>query len=450
MTHRSASDVIVPSSPTRRVLIVVSAFNPAMVADMQRARMLSWELPKLGWEVEVLTPRAREVRQDVVEPQPAEFFPTDTRVHQVGSIAAGLFAALGSRSHSWRTLWTMRQRGDELIRSNRFDLVFFTTTTFIYFSLGPRWRRKFAIPYVIDFHDPWVRDDAVALRPRNWKRPLIERLSIHMERASVVDATGLVAVSPRYIETLRRRYGVWNPLWLARNRHAVIPFGALGTDLAEAAKTAKCDRQRSADELAIHYVGVGGAIMSRSFALICRALALLRAQGNPLIDRVRIRLFGTTYNWKPGDAKPLQLAAQEAGVGDLVTEIPERVSYRRSLELLLESDGALILGVDDSGYMPSKLFAYALSGRPLLASLRKDSPAFARFQDSPDLGNAVWFDQHGDMPLTDALAVVNKFLQQAANRQSFDRNEMLKPFLAPAMAGRHAELFNACLERGNS
>ena len=40
----------------KRLLLVTSSYNPATIADMHRARMLAWELPKLGWEVEVLAP----------------------------------------------------------------------------------------------------------------------------------------------------------------------------------------------------------------------------------------------------------------------------------------------------------------------------------------------------------------------------------------------------------
>ena len=62
-------------------------------------------------------------------------------------------------------------------------------------------------------------------------------------------------------------------------------------------------------------------------------------------------------------------------------EYPARVTYRRSLELLLQGDGALVLGVDDAGYMPSKLATYAYSGKPLLACLHRDGPALAMLRE---------------------------------------------------------------------
>lgn len=40
----------------RRVLIVTNGFPPTMLADMQRARMLAYDLLQAGWEAEILAP----------------------------------------------------------------------------------------------------------------------------------------------------------------------------------------------------------------------------------------------------------------------------------------------------------------------------------------------------------------------------------------------------------
>jgi len=81
-----------------------------------------------------------------------------------------------------------------------------------------------------------------------------------------------------------------------------------------------------------------------------------------------------------------------------------------------------------------------LSGKPLLASLRRESPAAPYF---PGLGHMIWFDQRESMP--EAVQIVSAFLQEAADKRVFDRHASLKPFLASAMACRHVDLFNACV-----
>lgn len=437
------------SARRRRVLLVVGAWRPAMIADMQRARLLAWELPAQGWDVEVLTPRASEIRQDVIEPDADAFFAPDIPAHEVGSLARGAFEAIGSAQHAWRTLLPLWRRGSELLRDRRFDLVYFTSTAFSHFSLGAHWVRRYGVPFVLDFHDPWVverRSGPVSWRKSGWRSRMNDRLAERMERSAIGAAAGVVAVSPTYIEMLKSRYASAAPRCLSPDRHAVIPFGAREAELAETAAhlpSRKCDvGQRS---YVLRYTGAGGRIMARSFTLICKALAALRESDRTLVDSVRIELYGTMYGWKPGDPRLLEAIATDSGVGDIVREHPGRVTYRRSLELLLDSDGALILGVDDAGYTPSKLVAYALSGKPLLASLRRDGPAHASLVLHPGLGHSLWFDRAAEMPVGEALPIVRRYLEEVAAKVSFDRRPLLEPFLAPRMASLHAALFDACL-----
>jgi hypothetical protein len=130
-------------------------------------------------------------------------------------------------------------------------------------------------------------------------------------------------------------------------------------------------------------------------------------------------------------------------VGDLVEEHPARVSYRRSLELLMSADGVLVLGVDHAGYTPSKLVSYSLSGKPLLASLHRAGPAYAVLEKAPALGRAVGFDDAGQTPDDELMATVGAFLLDCASGMKIERTAGLEPFLALAMAKRHAELFSA-------
>ena len=417
-----------------------------MLADMQRARALAWELPALGWDVEILTPAPSEVRPDAIEPDASGFFANDTPVHEVRAWLSPLFRPFTSRTGSWRMLLPMFWRGRSLLASGRFDLVYFSTTAFILVACGGSWQRRFGVPYVIDFQDPWLLP-AGPYRSRGWKARLSAWLDPYLEKTAVRNAAGLIAVSDAYVAALTLRYPRLAPAWLEAGRHAVIPFAADERDLIEAAKRSGSAIAAKGDELALHYVGAGPT-MHRSFSLVCQALARLRSCGDTLAGRVRIRLFGTGT---PGqhDRKPvLKHLANAAGIGDLVEEQPQRVSYRRSLELILESSGLLVLGVDDAGYVPSKLFGYALSGKPLLASLHRDGAAYALFRSEPRLGRSLWFDQTQAMPLDEAASLFREFLHEMAAGMAFDRRPFLQTHLAPAMAQRHVELFQACLAGG--
>jgi hypothetical protein len=189
------------------------------------------------------------------------------------------------------------------------------------------------------------------------------------------------------------------------------------------------------------YVGAGGSIMAKSFSTICAGLAEVRRTEPALVARVKIRLFGTYAYWQNGDPKPLQEIADRFGLTDIVEETPPRITYLQSMELVRQSNGLLILGVDDRAYMPSKLFTYALSGKPLLCCFHAESPPVHLFRQTPELGNLLTFDCQDDSLTSESVARVRTFLTEIGQGSQFDRQSLIKDYLAPAMAGRHVALF---------
>jgi hypothetical protein len=134
------------------------------------------------------------------------------------------------------------------------------------------------------------------------------------------------------------------------------------------------------------------------------------------------------------------------GLAGLIEEQPGRVSYRRSLEILMAADGALVLGVDDAGYIPSKLFSYALSGKPLLACLHVRSPGFEWFARLPALGHALKFGADDGTSLEQTMAIMLSYLREADEKKSFDRTSLLQTRLSTSMADQHIQVFEACLK----
>lgn len=449
MTGIMVSHDVIEGAPVsdvgpRRVLIVASSYAPTMIADMHRARYLAWELPKFKWDIEILAPDASYQPAPCLDEDSDAFFPNNTTLTFVPAFASGIFSKLGFGSIGWRAIFPMWRAGRRLLTQQRFDVVYISTTQFPLFLLGPLWRREFGIPYVLDFHDPCYKEKA---RYRAWLRPGLKHtvsrwISRFIEARAVTSASGIVSVSPDYIETLCRRYGETKCAWMKPGLTKVIHFAVSPIDLQVVGHRREIHTSMPGPPRIV-YVGSGGSIMRRSFAVLCEALAYLRDKELVPPDGPRIELYGTLRGWREGSPKELAEVAIEYGIGDLVDERPGWVSYRKSLELLLNSGGALILGVDDAGYMPSKLFTYAYSGKPLLALLRKEGPAFAEFQKNGDLGHVLWFSKAEAMPVAEAAVVLQEFLAEVGRKERFDRSGVVEPFLAQKMAARHVELFNA-------
>ena len=277
------------SGPSRRVLLVTGSYAPTMIADMQRARQLAWELPEAGWGVEILCPGIDYQPPSCNDADSAEFFSPAAEVHAVPQSAAAFFRVFGIGNIGLRALVPLYFAGRKLLAARRFDLIYFSTAQFPLFLLGPSWRRRFKIPYVLDLHDPI--DSDVAAAPGGWKRRASRFFSRLIERRAVAAASGLIAVSPHYLALMQSRYAERRLPWLKPDRQAAIPFAVLPRDLEEAGAASP---GIAGAAKRIVYVGTGGAVMARSFRLLCAALAELRRRHSPLLENIRIELHGTS------------------------------------------------------------------------------------------------------------------------------------------------------------
>jgi hypothetical protein len=427
----------------RRVLIVTSTYMPAMAADMHRARLLAWELPKLGWDVEILSPDVTFQPASWIDSDSAPLFAPDIPTHSVSAFCSTCFRLLGIGNIGWRAIFPLFWAGLKLLKRRHFDVIYISTAQFPLFLLGIMWRRH-NVPFVLDFHDPLFTGEAAVLTPGHIKRAIAHWLSQFIESRCVRAAAGVIAVSPEYIATLRHRYAAAEPAWLGTGRTAVIPFPAAPNDLEVARSSVR--KKSDVRTRRVVYVGTGGQIMRRSFEVFCSTLSLLQEQEPELLAALRFEFYGTSPSNCAGETTTFTAIARAHAVSNLVFEYPQRVSYRRSLELLLGSDGALVLGVDDTGYMPSKLFNYVLSGKPLLAALRMGSAAFVLFRNSANLGHFLEFGNAEELTSIESTKTLKKFIHEVVARKSFDRQSILKPYLASNAASRHVEVFDACLK----
>lgn len=342
-----------------RALLVVSTWCPAMLADMQRVRLLSGHFQTCGWDAEILAPDATFQPDYSIEPNPERFFP-DVPVHRVGPWMPGLFRLLRAGTIGWRALVPIGRKGDELLASGRFDLVYFSTTVHLLTCWGPTWRRKYGLPYVADVHDPVYKTGRrYATSERRVKAWMADRLSRSIERRALGQADALVTVSEGYAEDLASRYP--NAAWVRPERILVQPFPA---DLP-GLESASADSSESKTKRVV-YVGAGGTIMEKGWRALLEAWKAVGPGG------IGIEVYGTAGSWRPGQTGHLQAVAEAGGVSD-VDERPARIPYARSLELVKGADGLLVLGVDDPNYRPSKLHTYLATGLPVLVVVHERS-----------------------------------------------------------------------------
>ena len=306
--------VTTPSS-RRRVLIVSPNFPPINAPDMQRARVALPFLREQGWEPVVLAVTPESSGTGVFEPLLEHTYPADIRVIRVQGILPGRTRWLGVGSLWWRCGAALRQAGDTLLASEKFDLVFFTTTQFDAFTLGPRWRQRFGVPYVLDYQDPWINPYYHRTKtrpPGGWlKFNVTQWLARRREPAVVRQAAAIVAVSGAYTDNLAATY----PGVDVAKFH-VLPFGSTTADLAVAAQHRPARSLIDFEDGGVHHVYTGRAGPDMAFALtrLFRAFRRYRDSHPAEAERLRFHFIGTGYSPPPGGREWVMPIARAEGV----------------------------------------------------------------------------------------------------------------------------------------
>ena len=438
--------------PMRRVLIVSPHFPPLNAPDHQRVRMSLPHYAACGWEPVVLCV-ARDRQVGVMEEDLSATVPAGLRVVEVPAWPVRWTRLLGVRNTGLRCWLPMLIAGLKLLRDERFDLVFFSTTQFFTFTLGRIWRRLRGVPYVFDMQDPWRTDyyerPGSRRPPGGWKYRFARLVAWTLEGWSFRRVAGVMSVSPDYLSDLGDRYPHLN-----RVPTATIRFGASAEDLIAARRHAISGGRfsRESNEVHVVYTGASGPVTPHALTVLFDAIRAFRERRPDASARLRLHFLGTSYV-PPGHGRPSVLPlATQLGVADLVTEIPHRLGHLECLRIQEEADVLLLPGSSDPAYSPSKTYPYFLTGRPILGLVFAGSVLESLLAE---LGGAylVRFTEHG--PKEDAHAAIGRFLEAALEGRAAEmiapreEERFAREYLAASLTARQAELFaRACAHGG--
>ena len=318
-----------------------------------------------GWTAEVLAVKPEFV-EAINEPELLETLPPESRIHRVCAFPQKLTRMLGFGSLALRAGWHLRREGERLLGAGGYDAVYFSSTVFSTFRLGPIWKKKYGIPYFVDFQDPWWSNyykDRPQRPPGGWlKYGLTQRSARKNEGEVVREAAGVTCVSGAYSEMLKKRYPE-----VSEEKFLELPFGGSERD-AELAGLRREERGlREGGKEVWRYIGRGGTDMAAALRIFGEALT----QAEP--KRFRLELMGTGYaGGAQAERTMVPVLEKYLGKG-LVTESPQRIGYLESIRKLKEADRLILFGSDDPGYTASKLYNYILAKRPLLVICREES-----------------------------------------------------------------------------
>ncbi len=339
---------------------------------MQRIRMSLPYFAANGWDAQVVTVDVKytDAPQDELL---MESIPADIKIHRVKALNKKTTSLIGLGSIALRSLPYYRKKVNALLKQEKFDLIYFSTTQFQVCVLGAYWKKRFNIPYVIDMQDPWYSTH-YKLKPKS-ERPskywFAYSLHKYMEPIAIKQADGLISVSDNYIIDLKERYPVIKDI-----PAATITFGAFKPDIKIATENEdKFSSLLKTGFKNIVYIGRGGTDMHKALAPVFEALKKGLTNQPELFSLLKFYFIGTSYAPAGTGIPTILPLAKQYGVESNVVEITNRISYYHTLLTLRQADALLIPGSDDPKYTASKIYPYLLVQKPLVAIFHQKSNA---------------------------------------------------------------------------
>lgn len=236
------------------------------------------------------------------------------------------------------------------------DFILYPVPPWYILMIAPIIKKISGVPYAIDFIDPWVEGGDLP-KDATLKRKISQWIARKMEAWVTKNAAIIYSVSEGINEQLKIRH----TQLLSKEMYA-IPYGADQNDF----KAIKWNNNFNREFVLIRYIG---AVWDDAYMVIDAIFAAL-SQTN--FD-FKAEFYGTSY--AGGHLAKAQLVPflNKYQLSHKVAEYPNRVEYKKAVELNLESDVLLLFGGMQAYYAASKLFGLIVSQKPFVAFLHKDS-----------------------------------------------------------------------------
>jgi glycosyltransferase involved in cell wall biosynthesis len=379
----------------KRLLFLAYFFPPLGGGGCQRTLKLVRYLDPNGWESTVVT--TRDADYWILDPTLLEEVPRSAEIIRVGGLTSLRLLRLLSRGGvsierrqrgrdpvAFRTLrrlqsWMLIPDGylpwsraagraaAKRIEAGGIDAVWSTSSPESSHLAGLALKRRFGIPWVADFRDPWV--GRVTYRPPTSWHDARHRA---LERAVVGGADRVTVVSEAMLALYRNRYPE-----LPAERFAYVPNGF------------DSDDWRRVGELAMPAEGSGSSARSR-FVLLHAGQLAHRPTARTLLDAVGRMVAADprsaadfTLRFLGGNEELSREDLERRGLAAVVQILPSKphiasmAEMRRAQALILLGHG----GEADSLLYTGKIYEYLTSGRPVLGLL-DEGPAAALIRAS--------------------------------------------------------------------
>jgi len=423
----------------KKTCIIVSPyFPPSTLAGVHRARHLVKHLPAAGWTPIVLC-IYEEYHEERLDPSLAELVPVCADIVKVPAISPRITRFFGLGDIGLRGYLQLRHCLFTLLKSRPVDAVLITGSPYYPMLLAPEIKRRFGVPVVLDFQDPWVSTWG-ATQSRLSKVGMSHTLAATLEPYALRGAQFVTSVSDTQNTQMADHYP-----WFDLTRMAAIPIGCDPQDYDALRRMSETPSILDHGFINFSYVGTFLPRAVPLMEVLFRAIARLVEVEPQIANRLRFNFIGTSNQPNEFRLKRVEPLAEAAGILNIVSEVPQRIPYLDALGTLIQSDVILMIGSDEPHYTASKIYPGLMSQRRYFSLFHSLSSAHAILSKAGG-GIALSF---GSMPELKGLETeicdgLRRLALEPASMKPADP-AVYAPYEAASIARRFANVFDTVL-----
>ena len=430
----------------KKVLIIGADFVPSSLPPATRIRFFAKHLEEFGWEPIILTTKP-EYYDWQVDHENEQLLPAHLNVVRTNAWQKSWTRRLGIGDVGMRSMWHHWPAVKRICKDHKVDLVFIPVPPSVPMVLGRLAHRKFGIPYVVDYIDPWVTEYYWKVprqqRPPKW--PLAYAMSRVLEPFALKKVSHITGVSKGTTDSVVNRYP-----GLSASDATEIPYGAEPDDFNFLRQHPRAQSVFDKGDGLFHLSYVGACIpgMHPTVRALFKAVRTGLDTQADIFARLRIHFIGTSYATNGSARAQLPLIAREFGIEDKVDEHTGRVPYLESLQIMLDSDGLFLIGSDEPHYTASKVFTYLLASRPLLSIFHEESSVIGFLTDNAAARTISYGPTRP--PATQVEAITRALSEMLLAEGCPNHREQLDTFSARAMTARLAEALDKAMAKARN
>ena len=337
-----------------KLFIVAPHFPPSSLPPAQRIRLMVKHTGSLGFQTTVFTTHEK-YREDKNDVWLTELAGNDFELITLKSLNQKItrkfkFGDLGLRFIPFLFFRLIRE-----CRKQKPDFIIYPVPPWYLLTIAPIVKKLTGVKYAIDFIDPWVVDDYK--HKIGIKKKMSQWIARRLERWVTVNASFIYAVSEQINIDLMNRHSS-----LKEHVFKAIPYGVEISDFQIPLP------KKANEELTFNYIG---AVWPAALPVVKTILLAFKEVADK--TKIKVNFTGTSYAGKLLAKKSLDNFIDEFELKDVVTEDPHRVTYKKAIELSMNSDILFLFGDTSKQYAASKLMGLIASQKPFFAVLHKNS-----------------------------------------------------------------------------